>query len=56
MANPSHLEAVNTVVLGKCRAKQYFTDDHDRSANMPILLHGDGAFSGQGEGRLWAGT
>jgi hypothetical protein len=48
VANPSHLEAVNTVVLGKTRAKQYYSDDHDRSANMGILLHGDGAFSGQG--------
>eukprot|EP00197_Chlamydomonas_leiostraca_P002032 CAMPEP_0202857420 /NCGR_PEP_ID=MMETSP1391-20130828/366_1 /ASSEMBLY_ACC=CAM_ASM_000867 /TAXON_ID=1034604 /ORGANISM="Chlamydomonas leiostraca, Strain SAG 11-49" /LENGTH=1038 /DNA_ID=CAMNT_0049536215 /DNA_START=20 /DNA_END=3136 /DNA_ORIENTATION=- len=48
VANPSHLEAVNTVVLGKTRAKQYYTDDHDRGRAMPILLHGDGAFSGQG--------
>ncbi len=48
VANPSHLEAVNTVVLGKTRAKQYYADDTDRSANMGILLHGDGAFSGQG--------
>jgi hypothetical protein len=57
VANPSHLEAVNTVVLGKTRAKQYYADDHDRSANMGILLHGDGAFSGQGarlgDGLLW---
>lgn len=48
VANPSHLEAVNTVVLGKTRAKQYFVDDLDRTRCMPILLHGDGAFSGQG--------
>lgn len=48
MANPSHLEAVNTVVLGKVRAKQYYEDDHARSRSLPILLHGDGAFSGQG--------
>ena len=48
LANPSHLEAVNTVVLGKTRAKQYYTDDHHRSQNLPVLLHGDGAFSGQG--------
>ena len=44
----SHLEAVDTVVLGKVRAKQYYEDDHSRSRSLPILLHGDGAFSGQG--------
>lgn len=43
----SHLEAVNTVVLGKTRAKQYYNDDATRGRSMPILLHGDGAFSGQ---------
>lgn len=48
VANPSHLEAVNTVVLGKTRAKQHYADDTARSASMPILLHGDGAFAGQG--------
>eukprot|EP00877_Chromochloris_zofingiensis_P000629 jgi/Chrzof1/10567/Cz05g03220.t1_OGD[v5.2] len=48
MANPSHLEAVDPAVLGKTRAKQYFSDDHGRSHNMGVLLHGDGAFSGQG--------
>lgn len=48
LANPSHLEAVNTVVLGKCRAKQYYTDDEGRARNLPVLLHGDGSFSGQG--------
>lgn len=48
MANPSHLEAVNTVVQGKVRAKQYYTEDKERSRIMPILLHGDGAFAGQG--------
>lgn len=48
VANPSHLEAVDTVVLGKTRAKQYYTDDAHRTKAMPILLHGDGAFSGQG--------
>src|SRR6201991_1580898 len=49
-ANPSHLEIVNPVVLGKVRAKQ---DQHgatpdDRSMVMPLLLHGDAAFAGQG--------
>jgi 2-oxoglutarate dehydrogenase E1 component len=36
------------VVLGKVRAKQYYSDDEARSRNMGILLHGDGAFAGQG--------
>lgn len=48
VANPSHLEAVNTVVQGKTRAKQYYSADTERSRNMAVLLHGDGAFSGQG--------
>ena len=48
-ANPSHLEAVNPVVLGKVRAKQdHFGDQIDRGAVLPILLHGDAAFAGQG--------
>ncbi|MEM9697555.1 MAG: 2-oxoglutarate dehydrogenase E1 component [Pseudomonadota bacterium] len=47
-ANPSHLEAVNPVVLGKARAKQDQLPDKDRSAVMPLLLHGDAAFAGQG--------
>ncbi len=47
-ANPSHLEAVNPVVLGKVRAKQDQLNDHDRTAVMAILLHGDAAFAGQG--------
>jgi 2-oxoglutarate dehydrogenase E1 component len=47
-ANPSHLEAVNPVVIGKVRAKQDQLGDKDRTAVMPILLHGDAAFAGQG--------
>ncbi len=47
-ANPSHLEAVNPVVLGKVRAKQDQLNDSDRTAVLPILLHGDAAFAGQG--------
>ncbi len=47
-ANPSHLEAVNPVVLGKVRAKQDQLNDTDRTAVLPILLHGDAAFAGQG--------
>lgn len=47
-ANPSHLEAVNPVVIGKVRAKQQQMGDHERIAVLPILLHGDAAFAGQG--------
>ena len=47
-ANPSHLEAVNPVVLGKVRAKQDQWGDTERTSVMPILLHGDAAFAGQG--------
>ena len=47
-ANPSHLEAVNPVVLGKCRAKQRQLSDTSRTRVLPILFHGDAAFAGQG--------
>ncbi|MBO0346468.1 2-oxoglutarate dehydrogenase E1 component [Roseibium limicola] len=57
-ANPSHLEIVNPVVLGKSRAKQdqlsavdgqwVDTTEVDRSKVLPLLLHGDAAFAGQG--------
>ncbi|NNF24581.1 MAG: 2-oxoglutarate dehydrogenase E1 component [Rhodobacteraceae bacterium] len=47
-ANPSHLEAVNPVVLGKSRAKQDQNNDDERISVLPILLHGDAAFAGQG--------
>ncbi|WP_185804442.1 2-oxoglutarate dehydrogenase E1 component [Pontivivens nitratireducens] len=47
-ANPSHLEAVNPVVLGKARAKQAQLNDTDRTKVLPVLLHGDAAFAGQG--------
>uniref|UniRef100_UPI002620148B 2-oxoglutarate dehydrogenase E1 component n=1 Tax=uncultured Maritalea sp. TaxID=757249 RepID=UPI002620148B len=47
-ANPSHLECVNTVVLGKVRAKQRQKGDTDREKVIGILLHGDAAFIGQG--------
>ncbi len=46
--NPSHLEAVNTVVLGRVRAKQRQRGDDDRDKVMGLLLHGDAAFAGQG--------
>ncbi|EYD76472.1 2-oxoglutarate dehydrogenase E1 component [Rubellimicrobium mesophilum DSM 19309] len=47
-ANPSHLEAVNPVVLGKARAKQDQHGDPDRTRVLSVLLHGDAAFAGQG--------
>ncbi len=47
-ANPSHLEFVNPVVVGKVRAKQQQRGDKDRIQVMPMLLHGDAAFAGQG--------
>jgi 2-oxoglutarate dehydrogenase E1 component len=47
--NPSHLEAVNPVVLGKVRANQTARDDlGDHAQVLPVLLHGDAAFAGQG--------
>ncbi|WP_156679140.1 2-oxoglutarate dehydrogenase E1 component [Sphingomonas profundi] len=46
--NPSHLEAVDPVVLGKARAKQTKLGDLKREKVLPILLHGDAAFAGQG--------
>jgi 2-oxoglutarate dehydrogenase E1 component len=46
--NPSHLEFVNPVVEGMVRAKQDALRDADRSRVLPILLHGDAAFAGQG--------
>jgi len=46
--NPSHLEAVNPVVLGKARAKEDQRGDTERSQVMCILMHGDAAFAGQG--------
>ena len=47
-ANPSHLEAVNPVVLGKVRAKQRQRGDNERKEVVGILMHGDAAFAGQG--------
>jgi 2-oxoglutarate dehydrogenase E1 component len=46
--NPSHLEAADPVVLGKARAKQTTLMDNERAKVMPILIHGDAAFAGQG--------
>ena len=46
--NPSHLEIVDPVVIGSVRARQDRIGDKDRSQVVPILLHGDASFSGQG--------
>ena len=47
-ANPSHLEIVDPVVLGKVRAKQDQRGDKERVQVLPLLIHGDAAFAGQG--------
>ena len=46
--NPSHLEAVDPVVLGQTRAKQYYHNDENRKKVIPILIHGDASFAAQG--------
>src|SRR6185436_18573740 len=46
--NPSHLEFVNTVAMGRVRAKQDRVGDTDRTKGLTILIHGDAAFAGQG--------
>jgi 2-oxoglutarate dehydrogenase E1 component len=48
LPNPSHLEAVNPVVLGKARASQVARGDAIGTEVLPVLLHGDAAFAGQG--------
>ena len=48
LANPSHLEAVDPVVVGKTRAKQFFSEDFTREKTMALMLHGDASFAGQG--------
>jgi 2-oxoglutarate dehydrogenase E1 component len=46
--NPSHLESVNPVVLGKTRAKQDRAGDTDRARKIALLIHGDASFAGEG--------
>ncbi len=46
--NPSHLEAVDPVVEGRTRAKQQLSGDTTRAHGIPVLIHGDAAFAGQG--------
>jgi 2-oxoglutarate decarboxylase len=47
-SNPSHLEAVDPIVEGMVRAKQKLIGDRSRSSVLPVLIHGDAAFAGQG--------
>ena len=47
-ANPSHLQFVNSVVMGRCRGKQRLLNDTERKMVVPVLVHGDAAFPGQG--------
>ena len=47
-SNPSHLEAVNPVVVGRAKAKQVRAGDAEGESILPVLLHGDAAFAGQG--------
>jgi 2-oxoglutarate dehydrogenase E1 component len=53
VSNPSHLEAVDPVAMGRARAKQTRIGANGRERVLPILLHGDAAFAGQG---IWAET
>ncbi len=53
VSNPSHLEAVDPVTIGRARAKQDRFGDSERRRVLPILIHGDAAFAGQG---IWAET
>lgn len=46
--NPSHLEFVDPVAIGRCRSKQDRFGDVDHTRCMPILIHGDAAFAGEG--------
>ncbi|MEW7984233.1 MAG: 2-oxoglutarate dehydrogenase E1 component [Candidatus Thiodiazotropha sp.] len=46
--NPSHLEIINPVIEGSVRARQRRRSDHDGSRVLPVLIHGDAAFAGQG--------
>jgi 2-oxoglutarate dehydrogenase E1 component len=48
VSNPSHLEAVDPVVIGRTRAKQMRRGENGRRLVVPIIMHGDAAFAGQG--------
>ena len=53
VSNPSHLEAVDPVALGRTRAKQIHAGSEGEQKVLPIIMHGDAAFAGQG---IWAET
>jgi 2-oxoglutarate dehydrogenase E1 component len=53
VSNPSHLEAVDPVTIGRTRAKQDRAGEGGQQKFLPLLIHGDGAFAGQG---IWAET
>ena len=46
LANPSHLETIDPVVLGRARAEQHLMGDESGSRVVPIIIHGDAAFAG----------
>jgi 2-oxoglutarate dehydrogenase E1 component len=48
VSNPSHLESVDPVTIGRTRAKQDRTGEGGREKYLPLLVHGDAAFAGQG--------
>jgi 2-oxoglutarate dehydrogenase E1 component len=48
VSNPSHLEAVDPVAIGRARAKQQRAEDAERRKIVPVIMHGDAAFAGQG--------
>lgn len=48
LANPSHLEAIDPVVLGRARAEQHLIGDKDGDKVVPMIIHGDASFAGQG--------
>jgi 2-oxoglutarate dehydrogenase E1 component len=48
VSNPSHLEAVDPVAMGRARAKQQRAQDDERKRILPVIMHGDAAFAGQG--------
>src|ERR1700761_4169197 len=53
VSNPSHLEAVDPVAMGRSRAQQVRLGDSGQAKVLPVLIHGDAAFAGQG---IWAET
>src|SRR5579864_5453187 len=53
VSNPSHLEAVDPVAMGRARAKQTRYGEEGIAKVLPVVLHGDAAFAGQG---IWAET